>query len=84
LDVAKNPEEERVRSESRMAEETEPTSEIIFQTGGAFTPTVLHMRTGRCLGIPSNIQMQHPLPTFLKTLKRCGYLFRFRERDRSR
>eukprot|EP00037_Helgoeca_nana_P032180 m.412581 g.412581 ORF g.412581 m.412581 type:complete len:157 (-) comp28885_c0_seq1:1326-1796(-) len=37
LDVAKNPEEERVRLESFMAEETEPTSEIIFQTGGRGT-----------------------------------------------
>mmetsp|Transcript_16012 Transcript_16012/g.41453 ORF Transcript_16012/g.41453 Transcript_16012/m.41453 type:complete len:161 (+) Transcript_16012:216-698(+) len=34
LDVAKDPEEERERSESRMAVESERTSEIVFETGG--------------------------------------------------
>ena len=36
LDILSNsdPEAERERSESRMAEETVPTSEIVFETGG--------------------------------------------------
>lgn len=37
LDVALDP-EGRERSDSRMAEETEPTSEIVFQTAGECLP----------------------------------------------